>query len=220
MSLFGKKRGAQAIVRPPQRSNADPAGPAAVTHRLTLDLSRAMDLAAMLASSRASQFIEIVDVLAGLYIYEWDRLATYWPEENREPMEELLRDVCQISPQRWNYWMTLYDSQRREDEPKLRWKQFGKSQSAKTRVGPPVPSASLKAVFEVAEVISPFRDPQGGQGEDLREGSVIPVLTCECVLLCMVKFVASETGRKLAQSGLDILQLERAVIDPKRSPLR
>jgi hypothetical protein len=220
MSLFGKKRGAQTVARPLQNGTADGAKPAAVTHRLTLDLSRAMELAAMLASSRASRFIEIVDVLAGLYMYEWDRLSIYWPEESRDAMEEILRDVCQISPQRWNYWITLYDTQRREDEPQPRWKQFGKSHPAKTRVGPPVPSASLKAVFEVAEVVSPFRDPQGGQGDDLRDGTVIPVLTSECMLLCMVKFVASETGRKLAQSGIDVPQLERAVLDPKRSPLR
>jgi hypothetical protein len=220
MNLFGKKRGAQETVRPPRNGNAADVAPAAVTHRLTLDLSRAMDLAAMLASSRASQFIEIVDVLAGLYMYEWDRLAAYWPEENREPMEELLRDICQISPQRWNYWITLYDTQRREDEPQPRWKQFGKSQPTKTRVASPVPSATLKAVFDAAEVVSPFRDPQGGQGDDLRDGTVIPVLTSECVLLCIVKFVASETGRKLAQSGIDVLQLERAVLDPRRSPLR
>jgi hypothetical protein len=221
MKLFGKKRaGPQEMVRAPRKAADDAAANATVTHRLTLDLSRAMDLAAMLASSRATQFIEITDVLAGLYMYEWDRLASYWPEENRDEIEDILRDICQISPQRWNYWITLYDSRLKEGEPQPRWKQLRKPKPLNGRVSSPVPSASLRAVFDAAEVVSPFRDPRGEASQDLQEGGALPVLTSECVLLCMVKFVASNTGRKLAQSGLNILQLERAVLDPKRSPLR
>lgn len=178
-----------------------------------------MELATMLASSRASQFIEIIDLLAGLYIYEWDRIASYWPEENREHVEEMLQDMCQISPQRWNYWIQLYDAQMRGAEPQSRWK-FRKPKHQDSRSASPVPSVGLRAVFEAAEVISPFRDPRGNPGKDLEGRGAIPVLTCECLLLSMVKFVASDTGRRLGQSGLNVLQLERAVIDPKRSPLR
>jgi hypothetical protein len=126
MSMFGKKRETRDTMRGGYDGIAGESAPSATSHRLTLDLSRAMDLATMLASSRASQFIEITDLLAGLYIYEWDRLASYWPEENREHVEEMLQEICQISPQRWNYWITLYDAQRKEGEPQPRWKQFGK----------------------------------------------------------------------------------------------
>ena len=189
------------------------------SHRLTLDLSRAMDLAAMLASSRASKFIEISDLLAGLYIYEWERLSGYWPEENREQVETLLRDICQISPQRWNYWITLYDKQRRDAEPQPPWKSLRKTKPASPQVEPPAPSASLKSAFDAAELISPFRDPgRGGEKQD--RGTAIPVVTAECLLLCITKYTVSETGKRLAASGLEIAQLERAVIDPRRSPLR
>jgi hypothetical protein len=220
MTLFGRKGAAPESVRPPLDVDANAAPHPAATHHLTVDLSRAMDLAAMLASSRASQFIEIVDLLAGLYIYEWDRMSAYWPEENREHVEEMLQEMCQISPQRWNYWIQAYDARRKEDEPQPRWKQFRKPKQGSAKSALAVPSAGLRAVFDAAEVVSPFRDPRGKPGRDLEEGGAVPVLTSECLLLCMVKFVASDTGRKLGQSGLNVLQLERAVIDPKRSPLR
>ncbi len=220
MKLFGKKRPLQESARTQGRA-ADESLRPEVTHYLTLNLSRAMDLATMLARSRASQFIEIPDLLAGFYMYEWDRLASYWPEENRDHVEEMLRDICQISPQRFNYWITLYDSNRKEAEPKSRWEQLTKPKE-KRSAAVPVPSASLRAVFNAAEMVSPFLDPQRDvtKHKDLQDGGAVPVLTSECVLLCAVKFVGSETGKKLAQSGLDILQLERAVLDPKRSPLR
>jgi len=214
MNLFGRKSAREAV-RPAQGKSSTRA---AAAHYLTLDLSRAMDLAAMLANSRAARFIEIPDLLAGLYIYEWDRLSQYWPEENRDQVEEMLRDICQISPQRWNYWIAEYDAQRKAGEPVSGWKRFHKTKAVSQAKGLPTPSVGLKSVLDVAEVVSPFRDPR----RDLKESdeTAVPVLTSECMLLCIVKFVASATGRKLAESGLDTVQLERAVLDPKRSPLR
>lgn len=219
MKLFGKKRAQE---RPVTRYNgiAGEAAPGSASHRLTLDLSRAMDLAAMLASSRASQFIEITDVLAGLYIYEWDRLAGYWPEENRDHVEEMLREICQISPQRWNYWITLYDSERKEAEPQPRWKHFGKAKQQTVRSSLPVPSTTLRAVFEAAEWLTPFRDLGVGEDKKAHESDAVPVITTECMMLCMARYTSSEVGKKLMHSGLDIDQLERAVLDPRRSPLR
>lgn len=220
MSLFGKKREIREAARVRYDGIAGESAPSAANHRLTLDLSRAMELATMLASSRASQFIEITDLLAGLYIYEWDRLASYWPEENREHVEEMLQEICQISPQRWNYWITLYDAQRKEAEPQPRWKQFGKHKGKVRRAPTPAPSTGLRAAFDAAEWVSPFRDSQANAEKEARDAGTIPVLTAECVLLCIAKYTSSEVGKKLAHSGLNIDQLERAVLDPKRSPLR
>ena len=223
MKLFGKKRGPQNVsgVGAGYRGIAGEGASGSATHRLTLDLSRAMELATMLASSRASQFIEITDLLAGLYMYEWDRLAGYWPEENREHVEQMLQDICRISPQRWNYWITLYDSQRKEAEPQPRWKQFGKpKQQAQHGFLPPVPSTALRAVFDAAEWVTPFRDPVAGEEKKPQENDAVPVVTTECILLCIARYTSSEVGKKLMHSGLETEQLQRAVLDPKRSPLR
>jgi hypothetical protein len=219
MNLFGKKRVGPETVHPAHDGIDDPLPPTAATHLLTLDLSRAKDLAAMLASSRAAKFIEIRDLLAGLYIYEWDRIAAYWPEENRDDVEEMLREICQISPQRWNYWIELYDTRRRESQPQPRWNRFRKRHQERPQTVP-IPSVGLRAVFDAAETISPFRDPRNDGRNDNSAENAMPVLTTECILLCMAKYIASDTGRKLGQSGLDVEQLQRAVLDPKRSPLR
>ena len=221
MNLFGKRRVDQQPVRL-QPDDGNVASRPEITHYLTLNVSRAMELAAMLARSRASQFIEIPDVLAGFYMYDWDRLSSYWPEESLEHVEEMLREMCQISPQRWNYWIQLYDSNRKEAEPQSRWQKLRKPKPQAKSPIVPIPSATLRAVFNAAEMVSPYLDSRKGPGKntDIPEDGGVPVLTSECVLLCAVKFVGSETGRKLAESGLDVLRLERAVLDPKRSPLR
>ena len=65
------------------------AQPAQVAHRLTKDLARAESLAAMLAHSRAASAVEVADLLAGMYIYDWERLAKYWPEQ--DGIEEYLQ---------------------------------------------------------------------------------------------------------------------------------
>ena len=48
-----------------------------IEHRLTKDLSRAETLATMLAQSRAGRVVEVADLLAGMYIYDWERLSKY-----------------------------------------------------------------------------------------------------------------------------------------------
>ena len=52
----------------------------------------------------------------GMYLYDWDRLSKYWGYEDHERLEDLLRTICRISPERWNYWIQLYDKKRRNGE--------------------------------------------------------------------------------------------------------
>ena len=85
--------------------------PAPASHRLTKELARAESLAEMLAHSRAASAVEVADLLAGMYIYDWERLSKYWPEQ--DGIEEYLQQICRISPQRWHYWIEFYDQQRR-----------------------------------------------------------------------------------------------------------
>ena len=181
-----------------------------VSHLLTLDLSRSNALAAMLASSRASRVVETADLLAGMYIYGWERLSKYWGEDDQERIEELLRKMCRISPARWNFWIELYDQKRRQKDPRLRsllW--LRRLQKDAQMDGPARHSAELMALFKQAEQIAPFRDTS--------EGRNIPILTSECVLLCMVRQGKSEISRKLAASGMNLPQLERDALSSRRS---
>lgn len=180
------------------------------SHLLTLDLSRADTLAAMLAHSRASQVVEIADLVAGMYLYNWDRLARYWDYQDHEGVETLLRTICQISPERWNYWLQLYDKKRRGREKRLSslplLRRFRKEEVPET---PPRHSAELAGVLRQAEEIAPFRGPCGSRN--------VPILTSECVLLCIVRGRTSEISRRLTASGVKVAELERDALSSRRA---
>jgi len=204
MKLFGRK-GASA---PPAGEPAEGTGIArASSHRLTLELARAETFATMLANSRASRAIEVTDLLAGMYICNWERLSQYWQDEDQAEIEGLLRGICRISPQRWHMWLDFYD--RAKQRPRL-W-----STLRKRKNGQPsekmVPSGGLAAVLKKAEEIAPFRDSSLGRS--------IPILTSECVLLCIVRSFGTEVSRRLYETGLDAVKLEREALIPRRAPL-
>ena len=165
----------------------------------------------MLANSRASQVIEVSDLLAGMYICNWERLSVYWPEENREEIESFLRAICRISPERWHSWIEFYDELRHTNERSQLWRSFAPFKKTPRSESALRPSAALAAVLKQAEEIAPSRDTVGG-------GSV-PILTSECVLLCIVRSFGSDVSRKLAQAGLDAVRLERDALFPRRAPL-
>jgi hypothetical protein len=209
MNFFGRKPAwASGFGRFPENGEGHPR-PA--SHRLTLDLARAETFASMLAKSRASRIIEISDLLAGMYICNWERLSAYWQEEDREEIETFLRGICRISPQRWHSWIEVYDDLRRKGESWQGWRPLSKLKRAPLAESDLRPSAALAAVFKHAEEIAPSRDSVGKHP--------IPILTSECVLLAIVRSFGSEVGRKLAATGLDAGRLERDALFPRRAPL-
>jgi hypothetical protein len=204
MKLFGRKDEGNPEARS-SRAGAD--GDSAACHRLTADLTRAEKLAAMIAHSRASVVIEVADLLAGMYIGDWDRLSRYWREEDQEEIEDFLRNICRISPQRWHSWIEFYDLERRKEGKRRTWSFLRPRRNGEKSLPH---SAALALLFKRAEEISPFRDTVDGRD--------IPILTCECVLLCMVQSYGTEISRKLASAGLDNARLEREALHPRRGP--
>jgi len=192
--------------RAPANGNA---APPVLAHRLTRDLARSEQLAEMVAKSRASNLIEVADMLAGLYIYDWERLGKYWKEP--ESVEGFLQQICRISPQRWHYWMANYDRKQRAGVR-------GAAKAPRRRKGdiPPLPpsaparSHELRAVLRKAEEIAPHHDRV--------DGRAIPILTSECVLLCIAKAPDSEIAHRLVASGLDMENLEREARFPRHAP--
>jgi hypothetical protein len=205
VKLFGRKDSGRAPARASQtHSNAEPQNP----YRLTLELKRAETFGAMLAKSRAARAIEIADLLAGMYICNWDRLSKYWKNGDEEEMEDFLRRICRISPQRWHSWMEVYERESGSGK-RTRWPALKKSEKG---AAPPLrPSASLASVLSQAARIAPAYDRTGN-------GS-LPILTSECVLLCIVRNFGSEIGRKLATTGLDAEKLQEDALFPRRPPI-
>jgi hypothetical protein len=182
------------------------------TRRLTLGLSRAETLAAMLARSRASDTIEIADVLAGMYISDWERLSQYWQPADHERVEGFLRHICGISPQRWHSWIEFYDHERHGDTDRSKLLPFfrRKAKLIAARHNRPLRhSTSLEGIFKEAEKVAPYRDRTPSRS--------IPILTSECLLLCIARNTTSEVSRKLAATGLDMLMIEKEALSPRRA---
>jgi hypothetical protein len=219
MALFGRKKG-KAARRKGDRASGE-AGAAGLSgsrkltpeqtieRRLTQDLSRAQTLATMLAQSRAAGVVEVADLLAAMYIYDWERLSQYWEEQDK--IEEYLRQICRISPQRWHHWIQFYDQQRQDDSKAGPWKWLRPSKMVKSVGKNLAPSAELRVIFQSAAEIAP--------AHDLVEDRMIPILTCECVLLAMARKTDSEIGHRLISSGIDISGLEQAARNPRHAPL-
>jgi hypothetical protein len=199
MKLFGRKA-----------ANArSPVQPGPASHRFTLDLSRAEKLAMMLAHSRASRVVEVADMVAGMYIYGWDRLSKFWDTDDHERIEGVLRTICRISPQRWHHWMEYYDGQKHSDSKVLEAFPILGFLKGKPIEDSLRPSATLTGILKEAEALTPFHDRS--------EGKTIPILTSECVLLCIVRSYGTDISRKLAASGLNVPELERAALSTRRS---
>jgi hypothetical protein len=217
VKLFGRKKsnGARATRKSAPRISLLPASVEApkshALRRITKDLERAETLAAMLAQSRAAETLDVADLLAGMYIYDWERLSKFWDEEAHDTIEEYLQHICRISPQRWHQWMEHYDRQRRQDEPRKRklW-QFRPPRGAKGTAKPLGQSAELQGILKRAEELSPARD--------FVQGRAIPILTCECVLLAIALKTDSEIGHRLVSTGLDVFALEQSARNPKHAP--
>jgi hypothetical protein len=211
MKLFKRKPPQTANLRPTVSPDVGGDGNRGnLTHRLTRDLVRAERLAQMLAKSRAAAVVDVPDFLAGIYIYEWDLLSRFW--EEHDEVEALLQRICQISPQRWHRWIEFYDTSRKDAEKKPSLF-FSEAKKGAKKDGKPLPrSAELDLVLRNSEAIAPHHDTVNG-----RE---IPILTSECVLLCIAFNDGSELGRRLRETGLDITMLEKAARNPRHAPLR
>jgi hypothetical protein len=209
MKLFGRKA-PSSPPRPAGSGKSIGANDGEVTHRLTKDLARAESLARMLAASRASAAVEVADYLAGMYIYEWERLSKFW--EEREEIEGFLQRICQISPQRWHQWIEFYDRERREEDAQKPPRLFGSTKVKGKNSKALGTSSELMSILRNAEAIAPHHDTY--------EGKPIPILTSECVLLCIAKNGVSAISETLRATGLDIAALEQAPRNPKHSHLR
>ena len=65
-------------------------------------------------------------------------------------------------------------------------------------------SDALATVLKQAEQITPFYDRTPERS--------IPILTSECVLLCIARTYGTEITKRLAETGLDATKLERDVV--------
>jgi hypothetical protein len=196
--------------------NGDTAIEAETPRRLTRDLLRAFELAVMLTHSRASETIEVSDLLGAMYIDNWDHMKRFWPDPLEA--EKTMRKMCEFSPSRWDYWIKTYN-ETRDDQPRKKW--FGVPIPPMRRAGGKDQglffgkdfelSEQLRAALKAADKIAPYQDRVGER--------TIPIVSSDCVLLCLVKNTTSDVARKLLATGIDLRALEKAARFPKYAPI-
>ncbi len=208
MGIFKRQAGKAPRTRMKQAGlgNQEETGPL----RVTLELARAETLASMLAMSRASRAVAVMDFLAAMYLDNWDHLSQYW--NNPEEIEEFLRTLCIVSPQRWHRWLLDFEDQQGAAGARLKLRFRGAAKNKTVPLRAPGKSRDLEGLLRRAGEISPFREKAEGNGA--------PILTSECVLVAMVKDSESEVGRRLLLSGLNLARLEIALRAPKHTPRR
>jgi hypothetical protein len=210
MKLFGREGGGAASGDRGERARGN--GHALPAHRLTLNLTNAENFANMLAKSRAARTVEVADLLAGMYICDWERLSKYWEDHRQDEIEEFLQRICQMSPQRWHTWIEYYDAERRKEERLAHtWPPLRRLLKRMPDERPLQFSDALATVLKEAEQITPFYDRTPERS--------IPILTSECVLLCIARTYGTEITKKLLATGMDAAKLEKDVFTPKRAPL-
>ena len=72
-------------------------------------------------------------------------------------------------------------------------------------------SEQLRAALKAADKIAPYQDRVGER--------TIPIVSSDCVLLCLVKNTTSDVARKLLATGIDLRALEKAARFPKYAPI-
>jgi hypothetical protein len=210
MKLFGREGGGATSGDKGERARGN--GHSLPAHRLTLNLTNAENFAHMLAKSRAARAVEVADLLAGMYICDWERLSKYWDDYRQDEIEEFLQRICQISPQRWHAWIEDYDTERRNEERLAHtWPPLRRLLKRMPDERPLQFSDALATVLKEAEQITPFYDRTPERS--------IPILTSECVLLCIARTYGTEITKKLLATGMDAAKLEKDVFTPKRAPL-
>ena len=167
MDLFRRKQDRRASDPGAAGKDIHPRGRKPVTHRLTKELVRAESLALMLATSRAAAVVDVPDYLAGIYIYDWERLSDFW--EDQEGICAYLQTICRISPERWHHWIEFYDRERRENDAGGAEGILGSRKGEQAGRAPLGHSRELESVLRRAEVIAPPRDILHGQSLPIRD---------------------------------------------------
>ena len=104
MKIFGRKGTTDANRR--ERAAKQKQGQPSASHRVTLDLYRAEVLASMMAKSRSSDSVEVTDLLAGMYISNWERISRYWEDSKQEENRDAsAKDLPDEPSEVWHSWI-------------------------------------------------------------------------------------------------------------------
>ncbi|HWZ54490.1 MAG TPA: hypothetical protein VNZ63_00365 [Verrucomicrobiae bacterium] len=182
-----------------------------IRHMDTRHLRWATTFAMVVAYSTWREEVTASDLLAGLYVANFERISLFWPHP--EYLEDFIAEYCDWSEPRWATWERYHEEHRRSARRYsiLRW--FGPLGRVTIR-GKKQPrrfvgfrfhySPDCNLVFETAEKLTPYT------AKAPFSDKTVPLLTPEIVLLAFLRTEALPLGKSLRDSGLIVEQLEKA----------
>ena len=177
-----------------------------VTHMDTRHLRWATSFAAVIAFSKRRDELVPSDLLAGIYVANWERVFEFWPQP--QTFEDFVAQHCDWSEPRWMTWRRFQDEERRavpESRFRLRLlfrgRPLGKRRLSGSRFKQ---SSDWKLLFEAGEKLAPYTASCCGR--------VLPLLTPEIMLLAFARTEGIALHKPLQESGLMVDKLEEAAL--------
>jgi hypothetical protein len=177
-----------------------------VTHTDTRHLRWATVFSALIAFCKNRDELIPSDLLAGIYVANWERVSKFWPQP--ELFEDFIAEHCDWSEPRWHTWQRWHEESRRAPRSSRfqfrylhrgKLKQFGKPRLFGSHFSE---SPDLKRLFETGERLTPYKVPERGRN--------LPLLTPEIMLLAFVRTDGIPLGRHLQDNGLMVDKLDEA----------
>jgi len=141
----------------------------------------------MVCTDRRAEVVELSDLLAGIYISSLEKLSMFWSDWQK--FEELVERECALRDPRWFYWTRAYDAIRHPSRDSF----TGKFK----RCHPEVEETKN----EVKEIAKRRADaPQ------------FAVINSRDILFSIARRSDRPLGKKLADSGLDLVRLQNSLM--------
>ena len=182
-----------------------------IRHAESRHLRTAKMFSMVIAHAKQQKEIRLQDLIAGIYVANFDRILRFWPEA--ATFEDFVAEHCGWSEHRlstwgrWNYevqhpprTISIPFSSRFFQIPRkhtFAGKMFGLSDE-------------LKRVYGTAEGLSPNKVTSFGR--------VVPLITPELFLVATVRTEGVELGKRLRDSGIQLRALEEVAVRPLDVP--
>jgi hypothetical protein len=172
-----------------------------VTHTDTRHLRWATTFAALIAHCKGRDELVPADLLAGIYVGDWERISVFWPRP--ELFEDFVAEYCDWSEPRWATWQRYRDEERTAPRPFLGRFTFSYPGKKRRLFGSMFKeSGDWKRLFETGEKLTPHKVPFRNR--------ILPLLTLEIMLLAFIRTEGIPLGKHLQDAGLMADKLEES----------
>ena len=188
------------------------------THMDSRHLRWARTFASLIAYTQERDELRPPDLIAGIYTANFERVVRFWTTPDL--FEDFVAEHCGWSEPRWLTWQRLQHEvlhpPRKFHLPFTSgWLEFRSFRGKQRRhfFGYMFkPSADWKRLFEIGEGLSPHKVNW--------QGSTLPLLTPELMLLSVTKAEDMVLSKQLLDSGLMLTDLVEAINRPLENPER